>query len=121
MIPLPSTLWTHAGVGVICFVTGAGSAWWIQGLRSDSNELERQQAVVEQARKNELRSYSGAATFEVERAKIQTKFIKITEEVERVVQKPVYRNVCLDDDGLRLISDAIDNKPTTTKPESSVP
>lgn len=30
-------------------------------------------------------------------------------EVKKVVEKPIYRNVCLDDDGLRIINSAIKN------------
>lgn len=31
----------------------------------------------------------------------------VVKEVERVLEKPMYRSVCLDDDGLRILADDI--------------
>lgn len=39
---------------------------------------------------------------EVERVKTET----ITREVQKIVERPVYINTCLDDDGVRLINEA---------------
>lgn len=38
---------------------------------------------------------------------IEVRYETITKEVQHVVEKPVYRNVCLDDDGLRVLGGAI--------------
>ena len=46
----------------------------------------------------------------------------ITQEVNRVVEKPIYRNVCLDADGLRLANDALAGRaPDPAKPHATVP
>ena len=39
---------------------------------------------------------------EVERVKTET----ITREVQKIVERPVYINTCIDDDGVRLINEA---------------
>lgn len=46
----------------------------------------------------------------------------ITQQVDRVVERPVYRNVCLDDDGLRLINAAAAGKAPTDpgKPDTTM-
>jgi hypothetical protein len=49
--------------------------------------------------------------------------VAIKVEVEKVVNRDVYRNVCLDDDGLRLVNTALNGgeKPIAGKPDKPVP
>jgi hypothetical protein len=105
-------------------IAGAG-AWRVQSWRYDSAELER----VEQSRETEKmrRQAAGkaATAHEQEKIVIRERFVPIREEVERVVIQ--YRDsVCLPDDGLRVLRDAIDRangnpgKPVDTVPASTV-
>ena len=52
-------------------------------------------------------------TKEAERVKTET----ITRTVQKVVERPIYINTCLDDDGVRLINEAGD----TSESKSTVP
>lgn len=49
----------------------------------------------------------------------------IRTEVERIIERPTFLNVCIDDDGLRIINDAIKgggiSKPSTTLPTNKNP
>lgn len=49
----------------------------------------------------------------------------IRTEVERIIERPVYLNACIDDDGLRIINDAIKgggiSKPVGTVPTTKNP
>lgn len=114
-------IWTH----VAALIAGAGlafaGAWTVQDWRYGAKEADRLQLVAEQARKNERTADQGAAGHEADRARIRTQFITITKEAERVVEKPVYRNVCLDDDGLRILARAITDQPATGEPAAAVP
>lgn len=90
-----------------------------------------QDAIAEQARQVNQRAAerlrrqntnTAAAVHEVDKVEIRTVFKTITEEVERVVEKPVYRDVCLDADGLRVIQSAIDRvNGTAGQPGHAVP
>lgn len=62
-----------------------------------------------------------AVGLETDKAALRTEFLTITKEVDRVVEKPVYRNQCFDDDGLRLIATAIAGSSTTSEPAPAVP
>lgn len=62
-----------------------------------------------------------AVGHETDKAKIRTEFRTITQEVERVVEKPVYRNICFDDDGLRLIAAATGRSEGASEPAPAVP
>lgn len=84
-----------------------GSAWKIQDWRHDAAELTRQEDAAElvrlAARKTDVAAVSHEEFKERERVVYQT----ITETVDRIVERPVYRNVCLDTSGLRALADAI--------------
>lgn len=50
---------------------------------------------------------TAAEIHEGDKTKLRVVYRTITEEVERVIEKPVYRDVCLDDDGLRILRSAV--------------
>lgn len=81
-------------------------------------------AVQDNARVQILRADKAdqaAARHETAKADIQVIYETIEKEVRHVVEKPVYRNICLDDDGLRVLAAAIaagDNPPG--KPATAV-
>ena len=60
-------------------------------------------------------------SYEGDRAASKTEFTTITKEVERVIEKPVYRNVCLDDDGLRQLERAARATGYSGEPASGMP
>lgn len=84
-----------------------GSAWKIQDWRHDAAELTRKEDAAElvrlAARKSDVAAVSHEEFKERERVVYQT----ITETVDRIVERPVYRNVCLDTSGLRALADTI--------------
>ena len=113
-------LYTHLAAALLALALGFGTAWKTQEWRHGAKEAERLEQVAESKRINE-RAADGAATgHEKDKAKAKVQYRTIYQEVERVVQKPIYRNVCLDDDGVRLISNAIGAKPAASEPASSV-
>lgn len=80
--------------------------------RSDGRALERdarvraeKALVAERDRRTAAlaQADSNAATAEIER---QTTTREIRHEVERIIDRPVYRNVCIDADGLRILDNA---------------
>lgn len=66
------------------------------------------------------RATQAAAELEDARSQAAVKYRTITKEVQRVVEKPVYRDVCLDSDGLRLANDAL-RKALPPKPAGRLP
>lgn len=83
----------------------AGDKW-----RSGIVAARDLKAVQEVARVQILRADradQAAERHEKAKASIEVRYETITKEVQHVVEKPVYRNICLDDDGLRVIRDAL--------------
>ena len=90
------------------------------GVQAQRELAARQSADKIHARQLD-RSDEAAGGFEADKTKIRTQFLTITKEVERVVEKPMYRDVCFDDDGLRLIRTAIDPTIPAGQPAPAVP
>jgi len=108
-------------IAAAIFLAGAAGGWkahvGITASRDLEAELTRQRDVLRKTEKID----TSAVRHEIAKSRIETEFVTITERVRDVVEKPVYRNICLDDGGLRLIADAI-NGPAevASQPEAKV-
>lgn len=100
---------------------GAWCAWTVQGWRMDATladiERKQQEAKDAQAGQADQASSDHAEHAEAIRTEVRT----IIQEVPRVVEKPVYRNVCVDDAGLRLIGRAVRGAGGASEPAPAVP
>ena len=104
-------------------VLGALGGIYGAGYRSGSNSVMNEwQTASREQRERELKAGQKAAEKkEVGDQEAKVIYRKITQEVERVVEKPVYRNVCLDPDGLRIARDAIRGEVSDpAKPDESL-
>lgn len=98
-------------------VLGALGGIYGAGYRSGSNSVmnEWQTASREQRDREAKAGQKAAEKKEAGDAKAKVVYRKITQEVERVVEKPVYRNVCLDSDGIAVARQAISGALTEGK------
>lgn len=99
-------LWTYAASLLAGIAIGFGGAWKAQDWRYGAIESKRLSAAVEAEKARDKSSYDASVKFEKEQARVETVFQTITETVETIVDRPVYRNICIDADGLRAIRDA---------------
>jgi hypothetical protein len=97
---LSPTLW----IALALYLVGVGSGWLVRGTVADAEHAATDRAV-EAFRASEARI---SAALETKLARLKANERVIEREVTKVVDRPVYRNVCLDDDGLRLIEAARD-------------
>ena len=109
-------LYTHAAAALLGAALAFGGAWKVQDWRYGKKEADRLAALVKAETKRDKASYEAATNFEKGRTRVETVFETITETVEVIVDRPVYRDtVCLDPDGLRALRDAAAQ---TAAPES---
>lgn len=81
---------------------------------SEANRVQRQKEAEQIAK--------AAKELEDERAKRKVVYRNITRTVDKVVERPVYRNVCLDDDGLRCLDAALKGESAAgCKPDQPLP
>lgn len=100
---------------------GATGIHWHAGVDAQ-RELAAHEAAAKATQKKLERIDTAATGHEADKAQIRTQIKTITKEVDRVVEKPVYRDtVCFDDDGLRLVRAALGPPTTASQPAPAVP
>ena len=88
----------------------------------DAAKAECLAEAAAQAKREQAASANAAADLAAERAKRKTIIQTRTNYVDREVEKPVYRNVCLPDSGVSCLNAAINGKDATgCKPDATVP
>ncbi|MCE8023677.1 hypothetical protein [Billgrantia aerodenitrificans] len=94
-----------AGLALLLVATAAGS-WQARGWYEDSHRLTAERALrlaidAAFARESEI-----AAGVEARLAELTANERVIDRGIIREIEKPLYRNVCLGDDAVRLLNDA---------------
>lgn len=93
---------------LIAFSFGAGwrvHDWKVTAATAKQLELAIKDRDQKQAKLNEVAN-------ELEDAKSRLRILRdtVTTEVTKIVERPIYRNECFDDDGLRSLKSAIGRK-----------
>lgn len=100
---------------------GAAGIKWHAGIDAQ-RALANHEAMTKAAQNRLERIDQAAVGHEADKAQIRTQIKTIVQEVERVIEKPVYRDtVCFDDDGLRLIRAALGPAAAAGEPAPAVP
>ena len=109
----------------------ASLVWWADanietsaGVKKGEANIRQEwsDAVKEQQEKEVAQSDKAARNLEADRAKRKPIYRTITVAVDRIVARDIYRNVCLDPDGLRIARCAIRGESTDTcKPDDPLP
>ncbi|MDP1686899.1 hypothetical protein [Hydrogenophaga sp.] len=86
---------------------GSWGAWQVQNWRQNTIELQRiHRAAKDTARNVEIQDRA-VGTYVQEQANAKPIYQRITVEVDKIVERPVYRDQCFDADGLRQLGAAI--------------
>lgn len=113
----------HLYIMAAIALASAFGSWQVQEWRYGAKEAAR----LEQAREDRARAEktidTAATGHEADKVQIRTEFITITQEVERVIEKPFYvaSEQCLDADGLRTLNAAIGAASPASQPARGVP
>lgn len=97
------------------------ATWRVQDWRYAAKENARVLEEIRVRDKNAGAVDSAAAGHEGDKTAINTEFVTITQEVERVIENISYRNICLDDDGLRVLGAAIRGRDAASQPADVLP
>ena len=98
-------LYLIAGIAILTILSGV--AYRIRESGKESVRLEWAEANRIQREAEAKQIAAASKALEAANAKRKIVYRTITKEVDRVVERPVYRNVCLDDGGLRCLDAAI--------------
>lgn len=110
-----------AGAALIA-ITSATAAWKVQNWRYGAMETARVEQERETAVMRRKAANNASTGHEQDRVRIQTEYVTIEKEVERVIDKIEYRDrACLDDDGVRVVNAAIRTTAAASEPSNGVP
>jgi hypothetical protein len=111
-------------IKILIAIVVTGLCWWlyaeigdraVDAYKADQEVIQRELDGKQRAEYNKL-----SIEYEELKNKRQDDARVITKQVEKVVTRDVYRNICLDDDGLRIINEAISGT-SPTKPDAEMP
>ena len=103
------------------FATGFGSAWRIQAWHCAAREKAAVEAALTAYKAEATKAAAASATLETKRDAIRERTRTIVKTVDRIVERPVYRNVCIEPDGVRLINDALRPPTAAGQPDGPLP
>lgn len=124
MIPQLDAIKAYVIVGAVLTagIGGAVGAWKVQEWRYGALEAERMEQERETAKMRRQAANSASTGHEQDKTRIQTEFVTIEKEVERVVNQIEYRDrACLDPAGLRTLQEAIRLTGNPSEPVNTVP
>lgn len=92
---------------VIALGLAFGTGWWLRGLQVKAATVDQTKAQA----KADVQQAQRTSTAVQQHAKVKTeteiRYVTVTREVEKLVERPVYLERCIDDDGLRVLSGQI--------------
>jgi hypothetical protein len=110
-----------AGLALLLVATAAGS-WQARGWLEDSHRLTAERATQQTINAAMARESEIAANVEARLAELQASERVIDRGIIREIEKPLYRNVCLGDDAVRLLNDAAAGRaPDPAEPAAALP
>ena len=107
--------WVAVVIASAVFLGGWKAHQWY----ADSKALAEQKALAEAIAAFERREIAIAKTVEEKLERLKANERIIERHRKEVIERPVYRSVCIDDDGLRLLNSYA--KGDTAEPAEKVP
>ena len=101
--------------GVISLVLGFGSGMGLQKLFCIDADKERIENEAKTKENNREKVQEASTSYEGKRTANEIRYRTVTVTVEKLVDRPVYINQCLDDDGLRTLNEQITGQPDSSK------
>ena len=110
-------MWTYIIAGLIALSALATITFevksYLNGVKQsgyDQCQLETRKATAKALAEDQARAAAASKNLTVDRAKTKVKIQTRTITVEKILEKPIYRNVCLDPAGLSCVNAAIAGK-----------
>jgi len=117
-----SPLATYTAVALLAASVAGAGAWQVQSWRYAAKDAQRIEAQAERARNDRKAAQVASEGFENDKAKREIKYRTITREVEKIIDRPVYRDgLRMDGDGLRILNATIRAPGHPGEPGSAMP
>lgn len=101
MALLPHPRLIAAGVAL---VLAFGTGWWLRGLQVKAAMVKQTQAQAKADVRQAERTSTAVQQHAQTKTETEIRYVTTVKEVEKLVERPVYLERCMDDDGLRVLN-----------------
>ena len=98
---LPHPRLIAAGVAL---VLAFGAGWWLRGLQVKAAMVKQTQAQAQADVKQAQRTSTAVQQHAQTKTETEIRYVTTVKEVEKLVERPVYLERCMDDDGVRILN-----------------
>ena len=94
----------------VAMVLAFGTGWWLRGLQVKAAMVKQTQAQAQADVKQAQRTSEAVQTHAKVKTETEIRYVTVTREVEKLVDRPVYLERCMDDDGLATLNAQIQRR-----------
>lgn len=80
------------------------AGWWLRGVQAKAAAVAQTQAQAKADVRQAERTSEAVQAHAEAKVKTEVRYVTTVKEVEKLVERPVYLERCLDDDGLRTLN-----------------
>ena len=92
-----------AAIGA-ALVLAFGTGWWLRGLQVKAATVDQTKAQAQADVQQAQRTSEAVQVHAEEKVKTEIRYVTTVKEVEKLVERPVYLERCMDDDGVRILN-----------------
>lgn len=92
---------------VIALGLAFGTGWWLRGLQVKAATVDQTKAQAQADVQQAQRTSTAVQQHAQAKTETEIRYVTVTREVEKLVERPVYLERCMDDDGLRVLNGQI--------------
>ena len=98
-----------AAIGA-ALVLAFGTGWWLRGLQIKAATVDQTKAQAQADVKQAQRTSEAVQTHADAKVKTEIRYVTTVKEVEKLVERHVYLERCMDDDGLAALNAQIQRR-----------
>ena len=95
---------------VIALGLAFGAGWWLRGLQVKAATVDQTQAQSQADVQQAQRTSTAVQQHAKVKTETEIRYVTVTREVEKLVERPVYLERCMDDDGLATLNAQIQRR-----------
>ena len=92
-----------AAIGA-ALVLAFGTGWWLRGLQVKTATVDQTKAQAQADVQQAQRTSTAVQQHAKVKTETEIRYVTTVKEVEKLVERPVYLERCMDDDGLRILN-----------------
>ena len=89
---------------VAAMVLAFGAGWWLRGLQVKAATVDQTKAQAQADVQQAQRTSTAVQQHAKVKTETEIRYVTTVKEVEKLVERPVYLERCMDDDGLRVLN-----------------